>query len=395
MKVIHIVHGKANPEGHNGISHVVYHLNKQEKLLGIDSQIWAVVDGTRSHYSLARDAYVTVECFPRVRLPFGRHEIVERLIEEKDSIDLVHFHMIWFYDKNVIAKALSRAAIPFIITTHGTYSNPRAFTGKRKIARALYELKYLNMATELHVLTREEGTGLRKYGYEGKSFVVPNGVALDEVPSERSGDVYDTEPYRDRVKAIWVGVLRDDKNLRTLIKSVAMLPWTIRDQLVVVVVGPDYRGNKTKYEALATTLGVRENFDFVGSRYEQEKFDAIESADFYVMPSFSEGMSLAVLDALACGKPSVMTMGCGMNYYLKHDFFVPCEPYAQDIARGIVALFDRRAEWPGMGERARVLCLDTFNWRGIAGSMAYHYERIQSALKGNQNDLERTPRPRA
>jgi glycosyltransferase involved in cell wall biosynthesis len=378
MRVIHIVHGRANPNGHNGISRVVYHLNKQEKLSGIDSEIWAVVDDARSHYTHKRDEYVTVECFPRVRLPFGHHEIIDRLMAEKDSISLVHFHMIWFYDKNIIAKALNRAGIPFIITTHGTYSTPHAMTGKRRLARLFYERAYLNAATELHLLTREEGTGLQKYGREGASFVVPNGIALEEVPSERRCDVYHTKPYRDKIKAIWVGVLRDDKNLRTLIKSVAMLPQSIRDQLIVVMVGPDYRG---KYEALATRLGVRENFDFVGPLYDQEKFDAIESADFYVMPSFSEGMSLAVLDAMVCGKPSVMTMGCGLNYYLDRDFFVPCEPYAQDIARGILALFERRADWADMGERAKALCFESLNWDAVAADMISHYERISGSRK--------------
>ena len=66
MKVIHIVHGKANPASANGISRVVYYLNKYEKLAGIDSQIWAIVDGQNGHSSYKRDEFVTVECFPRV-----------------------------------------------------------------------------------------------------------------------------------------------------------------------------------------------------------------------------------------------------------------------------------------------------------------------------------------
>jgi len=43
MRIVLITHGKANPAGHNGISRVVYHLNKQEKLQGIESKIWALV----------------------------------------------------------------------------------------------------------------------------------------------------------------------------------------------------------------------------------------------------------------------------------------------------------------------------------------------------------------
>ena len=49
MKIIHIVHGKANPASANGISRVVYYLNKYERLAGIDSQIWAIVDGVKHH----------------------------------------------------------------------------------------------------------------------------------------------------------------------------------------------------------------------------------------------------------------------------------------------------------------------------------------------------------
>lgn len=376
MRIIHIVHGKANPAGHNGISRVVYYLNKHERAQGIDSEIWGLVDEARRHFSHKRDEYVTVECFPRVRMPFVRNQIIDRLAAEKDQIDLVHFHMIWFLDKNIIAKALNHFGIPFIITTHGTYSKPHAMTGKRRIARALYELRYLDRATEIHALTREEGTGLANYGHDGPNFVVPNGIAFEEVPDTRRRDVFDDKPYKDKIKAIWVGVLRDDKNLRVLIRAVALLPKEILEDLIVIVIGPDYRGNKAKYEHLAQSLGVREHFEFLGPLYAQDKFDAVESADFYVMPSASEGMSLAVLDALICGKPSVMTMGCGMNYFLDRDFFVPCEPYAQDIARGIVTLFGRRADWPAMGANARALVDQYLNWPAIACEMIENYRRI-------------------
>lgn len=39
MKIVHIVHGKANPASANGISRVVYYLNKYERLAGINSQL--------------------------------------------------------------------------------------------------------------------------------------------------------------------------------------------------------------------------------------------------------------------------------------------------------------------------------------------------------------------
>lgn len=376
MRVIHIVHGKANPTGHNGISRVVYHLNKQEKLQGVESEIWALVDGVRQHYAHKRDEYVTVECFPRVLLPFGTHQIIDRLRCEKDGIDLVHFHLIWFYDKNLIAEALRNLGIPFVVTTHGTYSKPHAYTGKRLLAKWLFELKFLQSATEIHTITREEGTGLQKYGYDGPSFVAYNGIALEEVPTRRCSDFYADKLYRDKIKMVWVGVLREDKNLGSLIRAVSMLPPTVREQLVCVLVGPDYRGNAAKCLALARELGCEDNFDYIGPLYDQEKYDAIESADFYVMPSFSEVFSLAMLDAMACSKPCLVSSGCGYNYFIQEDFCVPCEPYPQDIAAGIQEMLARRSDWPSMGANARRVIEQRLNWASITKVMIANYDRI-------------------
>lgn len=379
MRVIHIVHGKANPSGHNGISRVVYHLNKQEKLLGVDSEIWAVVDEARSHYSLKRDEHVTVECFPRVRLPFGRHEIVDRLIAEKDSIDLVHFHMIWFYDKNIIAKALNKAGVPFIITTHGTYLKPHAMTGHRRFARLLYERTYLNAATEIHAITDEEALKLKEYGYRGPTFVAPNGIALDEVPEVRRNDALGELPKATTARFIWIGVKRADKNLVSLIRAVAMLPEDVRDQLVIYLLGPNYRNNEAEYEALAEKLGVAGNFRFMGAVYGQDKYDVLESADVHVLPSYSEVFSLAMLDAMACAKPCLVSTGCGYGPWEKDDFFLSFEPTPEAIAEAIMRLFARRADWPQMGKNACAVIERDLNWPAIASAMIKNYTRIVNA----------------
>jgi glycosyltransferase involved in cell wall biosynthesis len=376
MRVVHIVHGKANPEGHNGISRVVYHLNKQEKLLGCQSEIWALVDGVSEVSTHVRDEYVSVECFPRVWLPMGRHPIIDALIAGKDTIDLVHFHLIWFYDKNIIANALRRAGIPYVITTHGTYSTRHAYTGKRLVAKWLFELDYLRGANEIHTITREEGTGLQLYGYEGPSFVAYNGIDPQEVPSLRRNDFFAHKPYASKLKLVWVGVLRDDKNLRSLIKAVAGLSTAEREQFVCVLVGPDYRGNAAKYLDLARDLGCAANFDYIGPLYGREKYDALESSDVYILPSFSEGFSMSLLDAMACGKPSLITSGCSMNYFIDQDFFVRCEPYPQDITRGIQEVLGRRGDWGRMGANARRLVETLFRWDTIAQEMIANYGRI-------------------
>lgn len=376
MKIIHIVHGKANPDGHNGISLVVYNMNKYEKLKGIDSQIWAIVDGTKSHYSHNRDEFVSIECFPRVWTPFGSHEIIEELKKHKNNIDLVHFHLIWFYDKNIIANKLKKLGIPFIITTHGTYSKPHAYTGKRLLAKWLFEKKFLNLATEIHLITREEGTGLQAYGYKGKSFVAYNGVDVEKVPSDRNKDFFSEKVFQDKIKFIWVGVLREDKNLRSLIKAVSMFPKELKDKFVCILMGPDYKENARKYIRLSKDLGCQDNFYYIGPLYAQDKYDAIESADVYVMPSLSEVFSLAVIDAMACAKPCLISSGCGLNYISEEKFSITCEPYSQDIYRGLEEVFSVQKKWKEMGNKAKKIVDEKLNWSAISDEMIVNYKRI-------------------
>ncbi len=376
MNIVHITHGKANPHSHNGISRVVYYLNKYEKLKGCNSQIWAIVDNTKSHFSFRRDEFVSVECFPRVRTPFGKNEIIYELIKQKGSIDLVHFHLIWFYDKNIIASSLKKAGIPFIITTHGTYINPHAYTGKRLVAKWLYEVAYLNMATEIHAITPEEAAGLKKYGYKGKTFIVPNGIDIEEVPSKRDSNFFANKPYKDKTKFLWIGVLRSDKNLPSLIKAVSLLPESIKKEVIFILIGPDYKNNAKSYQKLINELGCYENFDYIGPLYGKEKYDAIESSDIFILPSFSEGFSLALLDAMACGKPCVVTEGCGVNSYIRDDFFISCPPSPEGISVAITKIFSIKEQWTYMGKNARRLIEEQLNWNKIVQKMIKHYERI-------------------
>lgn len=376
MRVVHIVHGKVNPAGPNGISRVVYHLVKHERLQGCDSRVWAVVDGIRKPFTLKRDRFVTVECFPRVRLPWLWSALIDRITLERASIDLAHFHMIWFYDKNIIAKALTRLGVPFIATTHGTYSTPGVWTGKKRLARLFYELSFLRMASAIHALSRDERRALKAYGYSGRVFVVPNGVDPAEIPRRRRRDFFSLKPYAARHLIIWMGVLREDKNLDSLVRAVSLLSESVRTQFVCVLVGPDSEGNARRILALSVRLGCRDNFDYIGPLFGRAKYDAIESGDAFILPSLSEGISLALLDAMACAKPALISSRCGFSHREASGFAVLCEPRPKDLARGLMRLLARGRDWAEMGRIGRRIAMREFSWPRIAGRMVKQYARV-------------------
>ena len=381
MKIIHIVHGKANPASANGISRVVYYLNKYERLAGVDSQIWAIVDGVKHHESYKRDEYVTVECFPRVTL-WGGRDIIKHIQKEKDSIDIIHFHLIWFYDKNIIMKAAKRLGIRTVVTTHGTYSNPHAYTGVRIVARALYELKYLNMADECHILTREEGTGLRKYGYTGKSFVAYNGYEPKDMPSENqiNRDFFKDYPFHNKTIITMISVLRSDKNIDMILQAISMLPEEKRKELAFVLIGPDNKGNAARFEKLAEELNIKENFYWIGPLYKVDKYNAMLSSDGYIMASDSEGFSMSIIDAMACSLPMILTSGCNMKYLSDERFYIMCEPYSSDIAQAIIEFLELGDKRMSLGEKAYNILYKHLLWNEIVSKIIKNYQRIINAI---------------
>jgi glycosyltransferase involved in cell wall biosynthesis len=342
------------------------------------------VDGQTSHSSYKRDEFVTVECFPRVR-PWKGFDIIKYLEKEKDSIDIVHFHLIWFYDKNIIMKAVKRLGIRSVVTTHGTYSKPHAYTGVRRVARFLYELDYLNMADECHILTREEGTGLRKYGYTGKSFVAYNGYEPIDMPTEEriNRDFFKDFPFHHKTILTMISVLRSDKNIDFIIRAISMIPDNKRRNLAFVLIGPDNKGNAARFENLAKELGVSENFYWIGPLYKDDKYNAMLSSNGYIMASDSEGFSMSVIDAMACGMPMILTSGCNMKYLSNDPFYLMCEPYAQDLSRSIEYFLCHPDEMKILGNRARQLCESELHWRSIVDVMITNYKRIlETPLKG-------------
>ncbi len=370
MRVVLVTHGKVNPQGHNGISRVVYHLNKYEKQIGIQSEIWSVVDGVKKEELFERSSEVTVDCFPRIKMLRGkRNEICKKLLREKDSIDLVHFHMPWMMDKLTIAKTCDAAGIPYIVTGHSAYSGSQKQSWKMKLGKN-YELPFLNRAKAVHAITREESTEFKKFGIKTDLFVVPNSIE----------DICRTKPYRvsedGKIRILFMGELRAQKNIDGLIRGVAMMDPEVRKPLIFQIIGPDSRGNMEKLKALAKELQVEEQFEFPGGVFGEDRAQYFENADLYITPSLSEVVSLSAIEAMAYGIPQIATRQADFSYLYREDFFAMCENYPQDIARAITEMIGRKEEFEQLSKNARTAYEKYFTWDVNVKKFEKEYQRI-------------------
>ena len=96
--------------------------------------------------------------------------------------------------------------------------------------------------------------------------------------------------------------LAPDKGLEYLIEAAAILVRAgCNFRIVIAGDGPV----RTRLEELARSLGVADRVAFLGFR--EDVSDLLAACDLVALPSLREGLSIALLEAMAAGKPIIAT----------------------------------------------------------------------------------------
>ena len=93
--------------------------------------------------------------------------------------------------------------------------------------------------------------------------------------------------------------------------------------------------------------------------------DAYRSSDVFVLPSLNEGMSNAVLEAMAAGLPIITTDTGGSVELIKGNGFIVEKKDTQSIVRAIQAFLNSRELIVEMGQHSRKIA-ENLGWNNIA-----------------------------
>jgi len=293
------------------------------------------------------------------------------------KIELLHVHGLWMYP-SIACCLWSRGHRPYIVSPHGML-DPWALRNsawKKKIAGWLYENRHLRGARCFHALCEAEAAAIREYGLRNPVAVIPNGVDL---PAEREGF---SAPWAkilpEGVRVLlFLGRLHPKKNAASLIRAWGATQGATQDGWCLVIAGWDQGGHKGELLALAQELGLEQRIWFSGPLFGEEKDAALRSASAFVLPSLSEGLPMAVLEAWAYGLPVLMTPECNLTEGFGAGAAIRIGHDPEAIARGLEQLFAMKdTERAEMGARGRKLVEEKFSWPKIARQMKEVYEWV-------------------
>jgi glycosyltransferase involved in cell wall biosynthesis len=296
--------------------------------------------------------------------------VVPALVDliRREHIDLVHSQL---YHANFYGRLAARkAGIPAVISIHNTYD-------KRKLHRQIANW-YLGRHTDAIIVGSEDiKCDVMRYDHVPASRieVIPNSVDISRSSSALSRSEARARlglAERDLVLGT-VGRLEEQKGHRHLIEALALMRQRgVSARLLLVGEGRKRRA----LEALIADLGLAQQVMLLGTR--EDLGDLFRAMDMFVMPSLWEGLSLAMLSAMAAGLPVVATSVGGVSEVFCEDeygFSVPAGDAAA-LADKIMVCLANLPETVATGAKGAQHVRDNYSDEAKVRRVREVYERV-------------------
>ena len=359
--------------------------------LEISVTAWGVRD---EPWERVADEWDGIECRLRERSGPRIFGYVPGLVSDlvDSDCELLHLQHLWMYPSVAVHRWHRRTGRPYLVTANGMLE-PWTLSRSKWIKRAAalcYENRMLRSAASLQANTEKEAADFRAYGLRNPICLIPNGVALPELSS--------SEPLRQRSGGprvlLFLGRLHPKKGLVNALRAWAEVMGeeargTGREAWQFVIAGWDQGGHGDELKALCRELGLgysdnpSGNSDsaspapviFNGPAFGKEKDALMRKAEAFILPSFSEGLPMAVLEAWAYGIPVLMTDHCNLPEGFTAGAAIRIGTEVPGIAGGLRELFQGSpGDLEAMGGAGRALVEEQFTWPKVAAQMKEVYE---------------------
>ena len=306
-------------------------------------------------------------------------DLSKALEREISNYNLVHIHEIWHHPHLAAYLACRRVQKPYILTVHGALDEwCLSFKPIRKrIFSSLFERRILQEASAIHALTAEEVNNIRAFGIDNLVTMIPNGIypiEFENLPPRKDFErIYPI--LEGKQVCLFLGRIHPKKGLDLFVKAFGKVAKR-KDNVYMIIVGPDEKGYKREVEKFAEAESVLEKVIFTGMLTGKEKLAALSRADLFIQPSYSEGFSMAVLEALICGIPVIITKQCNFPEVAIRNAGRIINPQLDELVKALEELLGSADLRKEIGLNGKNLILEKFTWNKIGEEMIKLYEQI-------------------
>jgi glycosyltransferase involved in cell wall biosynthesis len=351
-----------------GVQKMVFELASAQRRLGADVEIWTP-DALRAGSTEIFDELPIRYFQPDPFFGLARSFRLEREIATLPKTAVLHAHNTFNPLDQQVGRAASALGLKAFYHPHGAL-DPTLFAGwnlkalKKRLYIRAFSRPNLNRAAGVFALTSLEQAQLRSVGITSPIHVVPNGIRPVATASREAGLALRARQGlgpTDRV-VLFVGRITPKKRIEDIIRALAG-----SDAHLFIVGNPEAEpGYAGLLRAEARASACDHRVHWLGFMDEAAKAEAYAAADLFVHASESEGMALAILEAMSAGLPVVATRGCYMAEAATAGALTECAPGSEALALAMAPLLAEPARAQAQGEAGRAYVGRVHDWTAIA-----------------------------
>jgi glycosyltransferase involved in cell wall biosynthesis len=303
------------------------------------------------------------------------------------SFDFLHLHSLWQFPTFAAARAAWRAKVPYFVLLNGMLDRYSISQRSRWIKRVywwLREGKIEGRSNGLQCMNDAEIERAVPWITNMPKFILGNGIDEDRLHNlPPRGRFRTAHPeLADKPLVLFLSRLHPKKGLHRLLPEWHRIAEQVpAARLLVAGTGdPDYVNS---LHQLVTQHHLQDHVLFLGQLVGEEKWEALRDADVFVLPTYQEGFSMAVTEALAAGCPPVVTFECN---FAELEPPPPGPPSGVIIKNGDMPAFaqavirllqdpERRHSLAAAGQK---LLAARFTWQKIAAALEKAYRYVLS-----------------
>ena len=295
---------------------------------------------------------------------------------ELRDADILHIHGLWNAAVWSAASAARHHRRPYVLSPRGMLA-PAALAHdawRKRLVYPLTDRRVIRDAARLHATSQVEFNELTRLTEPDRVVYVPNGV---ELPCVRDGG---GRAARERFKlpaeaplVLFLGRIHPIKRLDLVAGAFGLVLQQHADAHLVIA-GPDEDGHRAQIAPRFTPFG--DAVTWTGRLDDTSKRQLLDAAAVLVMCSNAESFGMSVAEAMAAGKPVVVTRTCPWSDVESHHagFWVEQTPDA--VAAGVNAVLSDRSAARDMGCRGRSLVASQYSWPHAASALINEYKLI-------------------
>lgn len=367
-----------------GISSLVENLSEHLVNRGHSTYIAAVEDS----FSMAdKDKFKNAKVLLiRKDSKFAIFDILNRYLNfyVKSNADLAHIHSLWSLSSIAIFYWCKIKKRPYIISTNGMLNQWALNQSrlKKQIFLAIIFKRIISQADSIILNSVAEKDYLEEKGWHKRFHIIPNGV---NIPSWKLEEKVDETANKKTL--LFLSRIHEQKGIELLLDA-----WS---DLYLITKQKGWRLNVVGF--LDTELNVYERFiaDKIEStitlsnvnmsegKFGKQMWDEYELSDAFILPTFSEGSAMVVLNAWSSGKICITTLGSNLEVGLDLDCTILVKPTVESIKEGIIKLLGLTdVQLREFGQMGKKLVEDNYTWEKIVDQ---HIEIYQNAISTSYN----------